>query len=355
MMFGQRFIIDSYITGNVVWDRIPECRMWPSPLDILFALGNNVAGELLVPELDEYNYSSNLAALRYLVDVHDDDFWDSSVYNLWLNAIRALNPARDRGNLPLFMQTVAWSRQKMNTQLASWTELRHNHVLYAKQSYSGHGACSTPCGYVEPYPELYQRLSRLARAAHRIYGDLSFSDDYTKGRILDYFDTFGTVTEMLATIAQKELDGTALTEEETTFIQDTIYSDWQWGLCGPPIPPQGWYSSLTYGALLDPEQLVADYHTAPSDCAGNPTGWVLHAGTGPADLAIVTAQTTDGEVTAFVGPVMSYYEYITTDFQRLTDEEWQNTYLPLAARPEWTNSYLADGAGESKAIEIGTE
>ena len=96
--------------------------------------------------------------------------------------------------------------------------------------------------------------------------------------------------------------------------------------------------------LLPPEN-VADYHTAPTDCAGNMTGWVLHAGTGPIDLAIITAPAPGGEMAAFVGPVMSYYEYTTTDFQRLTDEEWKTTYLSQATR---TASYLADEAGEPK-------
>jgi hypothetical protein len=94
-----------------------------------------------------------------------------------------------------------------------------------------------------------------------------------------------------------------------------------------------------------PDQVVVDYHTTPSDCVGNPMGWVLHGGTGRADLAIVTARTSDGEVTAFVGPVMSYYEYTTTDFKRLNDEEWQWNFLPRAKRPGWVSSYLANSQG----------
>ena len=61
---------------------------------------------------------------------------------------------------------------------------------------------------------------------------------------------------------------------------------------------------------------------------------------------IVTAPTPDGKVTAFVGPAMSYYEYTTTGFKRLTDEEWTWTYLSKATRPEWVSSYLANSQGE---------
>jgi len=33
---------------------------------------------------------------------------------------------------------------------------------------------------------------------------------------------------------------------------------------------------------------------------------------------------------------------------RLTDQEWHNTYLQSALRPNWVNIYLADSSGNSK-------
>ena len=77
-------------------------------------------------------------------------------------------------------------------------------------------------------------------------------------------------------------------------------------------------------------------------------GWVSHAGTGPVDMAVVTATLPDFNTVAFVGPVMSYYEYTTTGFQRLTDEEWETAYLSQATRPAWTSLFLANESGESK-------
>jgi len=149
LMFGQRFVIDSYVTATVVYDRITYmgekiCRLFPSTLDVLFSLGNSASAQLLVNELDEYHYSTNLAALRYLIDHYDSEFWESSIYNYWLNSIRKLNPPEDRTDLPAFMKTAAFWQQKMNTQLSSWTELRHDNLLYAKQSYTGGTVCSYP-------------------------------------------------------------------------------------------------------------------------------------------------------------------------------------------------------------------
>ena len=40
--------------------------------------------------------------------------------------------------------------KNLNTQMASWTELRHDTLLYAKPTYTDPGLCVYPDGYVEP-------------------------------------------------------------------------------------------------------------------------------------------------------------------------------------------------------------
>ena len=77
-------------------------------------------------------------------------------------------------------------------------------------------------------------------------------------------------------------------------------------------------------------------------------GWVKHAGTGPLNLCTVVANLPGTGDVAFVGPVSSYYEYTTTNFLRLSDEEWQKSYLKQSLRPDWANIYLANVNGESK-------
>jgi len=362
MLFGQRFIIDSYVTGNVVFDKIwyqgsKVGRLFPSTLDVVFTFGNDFAGQLLVPELDQYHYSTNLAALRFLVDSQDSSFWQSSIYNMWLDLLRTLNPPSERDHLPLFMQSVAWWCEKINTQLASWAELRHNNILYAKQSYTPGFICSYPSAYVEPFPEFYQGLQRLAEASATHFDNIAFSNAYLSTQIVNFFNRFSYIMQTLGTIAQKELDGIAPTEQEVTFMKEMLYMRTISVICYSWEEPDGWYGDLLYGEDLvesdeaegqASEYVVADYHTVPTDHAGNLVGWVLHAGTGPIDLGIITVATPGSEIEAFVGPMMSYYEYTTTDFQRLTDEEWGTTYLSQATRPEWTSSFLANESGESK-------
>jgi hypothetical protein len=163
MLFGQRFVIDSYVTGSVVFDRIlyngeKICRLFPLPR-CSFSLGNDASAQLLVSELNAYHYSPNLSALRYLIDSYEPEFWKSTLYNSWLGLLRNMNPPEDKNALPGFMQTGAYWQQKMNTQLSSWAQLRHDNLLYAKQSYSGGTVCSFPYSYVEPFPGLYNNLS----------------------------------------------------------------------------------------------------------------------------------------------------------------------------------------------------
>jgi hypothetical protein len=236
----------------------------------------------------------------------------------------------------------------MNTQLASWTELRHDNLLYAKQSYTAGWVCSYPSAYVEPFPEFFQNLNKLATKGHAKFSNLTFSGGggWEKDGVLRWFDVLAETSETLGTIAQKELDGVALTEEEITFMQEMLYRGGYGVMCG-------WYMQLLYGYCdtLDAKDsinyLVVDYHTVPTDCSGGFIGAVLHAGTGPVELAIITAEAPGAETAAFVGPVMSYYEYTTTDFQRLTDQEWETTYLSQATRPAWTASYLANESGQA--------
>ncbi len=347
LLFGQRFVIDSYVTANVVFDRIifnnkKITRMLPSTLDVLFALGNSAAAQLLTSEIDEFQYATNLSALRYLIDSYDSNFWNSAIYNLWLNSIRSLNPPAQRETLPPFMQTGAWWQQKMNTQLASWTELRHDNLLYAKQSYSGIPVCSFPFSYVEPIPAFYKSMKELANHTIEKFNNLSINLDKQK----IYFNGFALVMDTLETIAKKELDRVQLTDKENKFLRGILY---ELPNCVPVI--NGWYSNkLIYqdGTSSGIDHVVADFHTSPADKDGNIVGWVKHAGTGPLNLCTVVANLPGTGDVAFVGPVSSYYEYTTTNFLRLSDEEWQKSYLKQSLRPDWANIYLANVNGESK-------
>jgi hypothetical protein len=125
---------------------------------------------------------------------------------------------------------------------------------------------------------------------------------------------------------------------------------------GSGSPPYGgWYSKLFYrdfefgfDGLMKKDHIVADIHTTPTDCSGNFFGWITHVGTGSVNMGVFITELPGGIKAAFVGPFLSYYDYKTTNFLRLTDDEWDNQHLQAALRPQWVNIYLADSTGNSR-------
>src|SRR5690606_30109257 len=108
---------------------------------------------------------------RLLVDAHPETSWSSSLYTGWLGALRELSAkteaagsrsaasatleSADAPGLPAVATTEAWGRRLLNTQLGSWAQLRHDTLLYAKQSYTASDVCEFPDAYVDPYPEFW--------------------------------------------------------------------------------------------------------------------------------------------------------------------------------------------------------
>lgn len=359
MLMGQRPIIDGFITANVTYDNIlyngrKVLRMVPSTLDILFAFGNDASIQLMTKEMKKYPYMSNIAALRYLIDSYDDDFWNANVYNRWIKAIRSLNPPQKRDNLPPFMQTAAWWQKTLSTQLASWAELRHDFQLYGKQPYTYSNICSFPYGYVEPVPELYDNLKNIIKSIY----------DFLPTDMASVYRSWEYACDNLKSISEKILQGVEFNDKEKDFLCTVIKSG---KVCDPYSDHRiGWYAELYPGVgvtqliwdylngdgLESDKAIVADVHTIPTDASGDLVGWVLHAGTGKINLAVITAPTEDGGVRSYIGPVSSYYEFISNDFKRLSNEEWREMDGESAYRPAFANLYLADKNGRKSEGDI---
>jgi hypothetical protein len=229
----------------------------------------------------------------------------------------------------------------MNTQLASWAQLRHDYILYAKQSYSAGVICSFPQSYVEPIPGFYKAVKAFADSATAMFERAPLQSDRNRY----FFATMSATVDTLRAIAEKELTRTPLTEAQDHFLKTMLYEVPE----GCTQGFRGWYPRLFYtgeSGLLQKDLIVADVHTAPTDAAGSPVGWVLHVGTGPLNLGVVVATLPNGRMTAFIGPVMSYYEHVSTNFKRLTDEEWKTAYAVAPSfQPAFAKLYLADSTG----------
>jgi hypothetical protein len=342
-LLGQRYVIDSHVFSNVVYDRAgggSVQRMMPNPLDAAFAvLGNDQAAELLAPDLQTYAYAPDLAAMRVLTDHHPPEFWNDTLYNLWLGALRELSPARiaasaDAAALPPTFRSEAWGRRLLVTELASWAELRHDTLLYAKQSYTSGQQCEFPDGYVDPYPEFYAKIAEYAERGAATVAAVS-EGTAVAAKVADYFGNLRTVALRLRDMAAHQRTGAPYTQEMLDFLNDAVSVV---SGCGSPLYAVGWYGSLFYsppdGITWAPT--IADVHTQPTDEVSNPVGRVLHVGTGDARFMVVVAETCSGP-RAYAGLASSYYEHLTEGFRRLNDPEWE-----MIVRSEPDVSWAAD-------------
>jgi hypothetical protein len=353
LLLGQKFLIDSYVFSEVVYDRIifdghKIYRGLPDPLDVMAVLGNEDAMALLKEEMEQYKYAYKISSLKYMVDAYDEDFWQQSLYNSWLAGIRELNPLSSSEDLPYFMKTTAWHHEKLNTQLTSWAQLRHDNILYGKQSYTGGTGCSFPYTYIEPYPEFYGRLQSFSENTSDFFQKVLSGSDFTsKNSIITYYTRYAEIMGIFKEIARKELSGLSLDDSEITFLKTMINS---YMASGPSIT--GWFNDFFFECwnALNRDFTVADVHTQPTDEFGNVVGYVLHVGNGCINTGVFLAPnpTNPDQIIAFAGPVSSFYSEVTSDFYRYDDQEWEKKFMEgakIPARPDWINVYMADEAG----------
>jgi Protein of unknown function (DUF3160) len=325
-LLGQRYVVDSHVFSEVTYDRViprgdDELRILPDPLDAAYAaLGNSAALPLLRAGLDRQGYAPQLESMRKLVDAHEPAFWEENLYNLWLSSLRALSPAdaAAAAELPSVARTERWSRRVLNTQLASWAQLRHDTILYAKQSYTSGPACEFPDAYVDPYPEAFARLAKFAergKALAKLFGNNASSELVTW--VSDYYTELASVSNILRDMAEQQRKGVPFNAAQMAFVNDAVKSGTAG--CGGPTPYTGWYARLMIGAndgAMDPT--IADVHTFPG---GDRPPQILHVASGLPRLMVLTVDTCNGP-RAYAGVSFAYHEVIPDGLKRLNDMEW---------------------------------
>jgi hypothetical protein len=210
--------------------------------------------------------------------------------------------------------------KQLLTSLGTWTELRHDTVLYAKQSYTGY-YCSPnpPPGYVEPVPRVYARLASLCKMLLDGLQGMSLISVELEEKLLTLHQTLLS----LETIARKELSAFPLNETEISLIKGI--GDILWGL-------------ERVDEDADRAALVVDVHTDP-----NIPSRVLEEATGNPMVIFVAVPNPNGSVYLTRGAMYSHYEFLMPIDNRLTDEEWwtlmESPDCPSMA--DWVESLIA--------------
>lgn len=354
---GQRFIPDSYMFQELVFgvkdekvimqytgDKKPftmefipnfgAVRAFPRGLDICAVLGSKRALEILEVEGDTayteyYNQLNNLKEEFSLKTIEE---WKQNLYWRWLYALLPLLEENKDTNLPCFMQNPAWVDKELQTVLGSWTELRHDTILYAKQSYTMAGKGMPPepnltYGYVEPYPEVYTRLEEMMRD---LRNNLIALDLAIEG-IPEKIKEFEELLDKLKIISEKEINNTPLDNEEYELI-------WNIGIKLESLKefPLEILEKIT-SDTDEKMEIVADVHTDVN------TGQVLEEGVGsPFNIYVIIKD--DRGVRICRGAVFSYYEFKHPMEDRLTDEKWQEMgeKRERPNQPDWVKTFTVN-------------
>jgi hypothetical protein len=345
---GQRYVPDSFILGQLVAPNVDKVtgdpgvftavpvpdygvvRMFPRGLDVMAVLGSPRAAQVLenIGDSKFVNYKESFDKVKSKFDGVSEKDWNRNLYWSWLYALKSLVSEPAAKGWPTFMQTDAWKDKELNAALGSWAALRHDTILYVKQSYTP-GIAPTAAepmprelpvvGYIEPVPEFYARLIALTRMTEKGLGDLKVLDPESKNRL----ESLDEVLSRLLAISTRELENQKLAQEDYDFIANFAAN----------------INSIVTGSgnATQKTSLVADVHTVQN------TNQALEEATGYLRLMWVAYKMPEGHIVVGAGPVYSYYEFKQPISDRLTDEKWRDmlTSGKAPALPEWTKSFAS--------------
>jgi hypothetical protein len=333
---GQRFTLDSYVFGQLIWRRVgtqQSPRGLPKGMDFMAAMGSEEAYAIL-KEMgeDKYaNYDAQMGKVQKEISALQADSWTQNLYWTWLYSFQPLLAPKD-ARYPAFMRTQSWTRKDLHTALASWTELKHDTILYAKQVMAEMGGGGPeeppPHGYVEPNPEAYARLLALATMTRQGLAQRGLLNTLTAGHL----DNLVSELEFLQRISEAELNGAQISDDDYWHI-------------------------LYWGGILEQFSLAAADTTGDMsrDLSDQKAALIADVATGLAsDGSLVALEEASGQPTTIyvvlpgeprriaTGAVFSYYEFPVPVSGRMTDEQWQAMVEAGTnpAAPDWTKLFL---------------
>jgi len=326
------------------------CRFMPTGLDVMSALGSKRADEILKEQkVSSYcNYENKNQEMRELVNNYNQSEWTKNLYNTWLWMLQPVLKEKPEG-YPNWMRSLLWKNKELITVLSSWTELRHDTILYVKQSYTRVVAIEKSAapmeakyyGYVEPNPELFARAKFITEF---LIKGLEEQDCMTED-VKNSLEQSRDMMERLREISEKELEGKALSEEDYNYIENIdstfnkIIEDLASALTidtgKPLIGDYKTHRSLEGKDDAFKTTIIADVHTETN------TKKALEVGIGKIDWIIVAHKSKDGRIGLAVGPIFSYYEFPWKMSDRLTDEKWREILNKgQVERPDWIAKFI---------------
>ena len=331
----QRYQPDAEVLQEMVdYDNSPTLRATPKGLDFMAAMGVTAAEKILMEEKTDWkDLGKNLKLMKKRMGEID---WNENIATQWMQTLKIMNDKDKGGKLPYFMQNPEWSKKDLNAALASWAELKHDAILYAKQPMGaecGGGGPPEPVvkGYVEPNVAFWKKAIELLDNTEKLLK----SQNLLTEKISDATERMREEAKFLLQLSEKELAGEEASEEEhdqLKYIGATFENISLDLLREPKQILSGWTDVQGVDRKV---AIVADVYTANAD--NNPNKSILFEAVGDADEIYVVVEI-GGYLYLTRGAVLSYREFIQPiDQPRKTDEEWQKELEsnPRKGVPEW--------------------
>lgn len=345
---GQRFTPDAFVLNHLTkgQEQGPKLPSMPTALMVTTVLGDSTSETLLGEWIDRYHAEKKgdirqrLGELQQTFSSFSENLWGQNIYWAWTRTLKTLfqQPETLTG-YPFFMQHEAWRRKDLQAALGSWTELKHDTLLYAKQSYAERGGggdepSSKPevsKGYVEPNIAFWDRLLALSKMTYQGMRDLGLLDQTLTGRNEQLIASL----EFFRSMALKQIENQEITEadfeklrREPARLQTVI----------EPLPGDLNIEDNARSAL------IADIHT---DAVQGKVLYVANAK--PSSIFVAVKDKNGARLTR--GLVYTYYEFAGPLGKRFTDGDWRaavyqgeafpdsgDTTTPFPSRPSWTES-----------------
>ncbi len=352
---GQRFTPDAFIFSSLTQgDEAPDSETGqklpslPTALMVSTLMGDANSKELLNTWVQKNASNSDkvlenkMQDLQVYFDKTTSDQWTQNIYWSWLYTIKSLFKNTDMSGYPMFMKNSDWKSKQTQSFLGSWTELKHDTLLYAKQSYAELGAGGdeqepNPVvkGYVEPNIEFFDRMIALVNMTTDGLEKFNLIPENLKSRnsvFLEYLEFFRK-------IAVSELQNETISEDDFEKLRLSAYSLDQ--ILQTPDSQVQLESNARSALIADVHTDICNRNNETGKCSG--AGQILYEADGIPNYIYVAVKDANG-TRLTKGLVYSYYEFTDKVSKRLTDQTWQNwnysSTIKLLKMPDWNKSLI---------------
>jgi hypothetical protein len=334
-LFGQRYTLDNEIHTLVSSPRLYG-RTMVKGLDIFRVFGSKTADRFL--RESDYrqwpNLEKTLNQLQQNLGSIKDDYWLSTYYTNILYQIKTL-ALFDNGAGFYFSEKPGWSLKAMNAAHGTWAELRHDTILYVKQSYAEKGGgdwdptfrtkpLPEPVHYIEPNVPFWITSALGMQKMYSILKKYDCLDGITAQVLTGMYEIFVKAAE----ISRLEADDKPVSNQDLAWIKGVP------NLLASLVLVHATNSVGPY--VEDPDTfrmaLIADVFTDAE------SGKVLETAVGIPYRLLIPLNDKQGGKRIALGYGFSYYEFVS-DAGRYNNEEWKeivykenqnmNKYLPF--------------------------